>query len=1600
MAPLTAIHRSAVPPSGASLAVSCTLAPPPPSPSSSSNGRRTRTGHLVTARNNVVRVYEVVEHANMQHQTTSSSSSSSPHYVLSHLLTRRLPGTITAIEAVKTLSTKRDGCERLLIAFEWAKMSLMEWSEEAHDLVPVSLHTFEKLPQVDDSRPTLLAVDPTPPIATSTSGSTSTSLTRLAALLLPTNTGGDGTLALLPFFGEELDWEGLGLQDARVADDSEELGIPYAPSHLVPLAALTASSSHATSSLTSAARSSTLPSASTSIASNAFSTTSTGPPPIRNVASMSFLPGFTEPTLAILYAPEQSWAGRVEHLQTNFLVSLVTLSPALKRDPADKGEQDSAPTRAVVISTSPSIPYTALSLHPTPYPSALPLGGTLVLTANSILHVDQSGRMVGVKANHWASRDWPSPATARKPSGLDDDTRLDPSLGAQGEGLEGATLEFLSPLSPASDSSEGGDAPRALVWCRSGAVLQLSFSLTGRAVSSLKLEKLADAGHVAGGGSSVLRRLEGPGGERQEREGAVFVGSETGASAVVCWTRGGRRRRVEVGGRKKHEEANQRRDGDGVVDRMELEDEDDIYGDSTSTSSAPAPPQQTAISLPSFRKLPSSAAASSIATASDGTIRLEVCDTVQGYGAVRALVSGLVDDESPAEIVAATGAGETAGLTIFRRQIYPTSRRALHLPSSVAPPSDPALEPAAFVPTAGLWRLKLAPRAMGDAAGMEEVWVGSDKERTLFYRPFPGSTPATTAALQLVHEEPDVSALAAFAMAGGRVVVTVSREAINVCDQDLNALQNLALPVPLHAVAHHPHLTSTSSYLVIHAPSTATGGARARTTPFIYHLDPSTLQLLPLDSVLSSNETDDTRLGKRAAVFRDDFELVPLARPAPKKVKKQVNGGVVALDAMEEDEEDLYGGSTKTDTKANEVNGTSEAAPGGEVERDRIVWPQEMGGEAQDRCEWLAEVDAKGDLKIRLLPSGTEIFASSAVTLLPEVIEDGVADRMIADNIDQDDVKVERVFVANVGRNGREKVHLMILLTSGQLAVYEAFPSLSAVPDSFAPPSDSSAPPPARLAARFVKTLVRHLPSAPLRRKGAAAASDLPSPRRDFLPFASIGGHAGVFLSGEEAFWLLKGDHGPARCFESADRGVYGVVELGGGQQRDERGGPVERDELALQTREGLSIARLPPALSLDTVIPYTTIPKDRVYGHLAFDLDSGMYVGATLHQTRFVAFDEEGHPLWKEQATDLLEPMNYRSTLELLVPGSWQAIHGHEFRQNEFVTSMKSVSLASKSTRTGTRDFIAVGTAVHRAEDLATRGGIYVFEVVRINPHPATPHFDYQLRLLFFEDAKAAVNNVCDLNGYLFLSMGQKLYARAFEQDEFLLAVGFLDVGVHVTSLTALKNFLLIGDEQQSISLVAFQEDPYKLVMLGRDYRPSRVQGSNFIVNEGKVAFVSNDDKGVLRLFEYDPTNIASHAGQRLMCRTEYHAGTESIASTLFAKHLPNEDAKQNGILYGGLDGSLFTLVPVRDAVFRRLQSLQALMSRHVLHFGGLNPRAYRIVKNDSVSRAIVKGILDGDLLAAFEMLPLERQVELAEAVGTDADTVLANLRNLKGIE
>lgn len=62
--------------------------------------------------------------------------------------------------------------------------------------------------------------------------------------------------------------------------------------------------------------------------------------------------------------------------------------------------------------------------------------------------------------------------------------------------------------------------------------------------------------------------------------------------------------------------------------------------------------------------------------------------------------------------------------------------------------------------------------------------------------------------------------------------------------------------------------------------------------------------------------------------------------------------------------------------------------------------------------------------QIFLLPSMQPVFNSAAVALFPEVIEDG-GEAIISEEIDPDDVIVDRIVCANVGQS-RPRPHLIV----------------------------------------------------------------------------------------------------------------------------------------------------------------------------------------------------------------------------------------------------------------------------------------------------------------------------------------------------------------------------------------------------------------------------------------------------------------------------------------------------------------------------------------------------------------------------------------------
>ncbi len=261
------------------------------------------------------------------------------------------------MQRVQTLASDEDGRDRLLVSFKDAKLALLEWNDATDDLETVSIHTYERAPQLLNGTPHLfqpiLNVDP---------------LSRCAALLLPHD-----ALAILPFYRDEADFDfgdDLNLELAKddaaaVAAAVDMESLPYSPSFVLTMREVD--------------------------------------PKIRNLRDFCFLPGFQKPTVAVLFSSSPTWTGLLAERKDTFSVYLFTLDLSASLDGATLGSAadalDDGTIRSAhpVVTTSSSLPFDCLYMVSCPQT----LGGVLVVCMSSILHVDQSGRVVVTALNQW-----------------------------------------------------------------------------------------------------------------------------------------------------------------------------------------------------------------------------------------------------------------------------------------------------------------------------------------------------------------------------------------------------------------------------------------------------------------------------------------------------------------------------------------------------------------------------------------------------------------------------------------------------------------------------------------------------------------------------------------------------------------------------------------------------------------------------------------------------------------------------------------------------------------------------------------------------------------------------------------------------------------------------------------------------------------------------------------------------------------------------------------------------------------------------------------------------------------------------------------------
>lgn len=487
-----------------------------------------------------------------------------------------LSGIVTSLARVKILNSKSGG-EALLVSLRNAKVSLVEWDPECYSISKISIHLYEgekvlrnPWEPAEDDNVSYLTVDPR---------------SRCAALKF-----GARHLAIIPFHqqGDDLvmddydpDIDGEKVE-AKVAhgkggeEDKMAEKTPYGPSFVVSMLALD--------------------------------------PTLLHPVHVAFLYEYREPTFGVLYSQMASSVGLLPERRDTLSYTVITLDL-----------EQRALTALLSIS---NLPYDMFGVMPL----QLPIGGSLLIGGNELIHVDQAGKTNGVAVNEFGK-------TSTLFS-LADQSDL-------GFRLEGSLVEQL-----------GHESNELLLVLGTGELAIIGFKIDGRSVSGMALRQVS-----AQDGGSLL--LAGPSCASLVGRGRMFVGSEDSDSVVLGWSR-------------RLDKLKRQRSGLGVDAAAEVatpdlsdveegidddDDDDDLYASAK------------------IEEKPKQATTTADASTQSDEYRFRMHDTLENFGPIRSVtlgkpqiqVAGAPEGaaDTGLELMTTSGRGRAGGLTSFRRQIEP-----------------------------------------------------------------------------------------------------------------------------------------------------------------------------------------------------------------------------------------------------------------------------------------------------------------------------------------------------------------------------------------------------------------------------------------------------------------------------------------------------------------------------------------------------------------------------------------------------------------------------------------------------------------------------------------------------------------------------------------------------------------------------------------------------------------------------------------------------------------------------------------------------------------------------------------------------------------
>jgi len=363
---------------------------------------------------------------------------------------------------------------------------------------------------------------------------------------------------------------------------------------------------------------------------------------------------------------------------------------------------------------------------------------------------------------------------------------------------------------------------------------------------------------------------------------------------------------------------------------------------------------------------------------------------------------------------------------------------------------------------------------------------------------------------------------------------------------------------------------------------------------------------------------------------------------------------------------------------------------------------------------------------------------------------------------------------------------------------------------------------------------------------------------------SNVAGYSAIFLPGGSPSFVLKSARSTPKVLRLQGLGVRGLSSF--------HTAGCDRGFIYTDINGIARVSQLPIETNFTELgVSLQKVELGEDIHAVAYHPPMDCYVVATSSRVDFeLPKDDEHHKEWAREDI-AFKPTMEKGCLKMISPINWTVIQTVEFDPFEVVMCVKTLNLEVSETTNERRQLIVVGTAITRGEDLATKGRVYVYDIVNVVPELDRPETNKKLKEIAKEDIpRGAVTGVSEIGtqGFMLVAQGQKCMVRGLKEDNSLLPVAFMDMNCYVTSVKELPGtgLCVFGDIAKGVWFAGYTEEPYKMILFGKSAKNMETVAVDLLPDGNELFIVAADSDCNLHVMQYDPERKFSISKSKLL--------------------------------------------------------------------------------------------------------------------------------------